>query len=107
MCMAGLSLRAAWHVTKCQNGPYARARAATARLFVAQKLAHAMQVGGFELVEPLELVERLESLGGAARSAERTENALRMVPVDAGRVPAVSKRRRGKRMMGREEGRSC
>jgi hypothetical protein len=88
---------------RCHRG----ARAATARLFVAQKLAHAMQVGGFELVEPLELVERLESLGGAARSAERTENALRMVPVDAGRVPAVSKRRRGKRMMGREEGGSC
>ena len=50
-----------------------------------------LQVGRFELVEALELLERLEFLGGASSAAERTEHALRVVPVDAGRVPAVLK----------------
>ena len=55
-----------------------------------------LQVGRFELVEALELLERLEFLGGASSAAERTEHALRVVPVDTGRVPAVSKGRRGR-----------
>ena len=49
-----------------------------------------LQVRRFELVEALELLERLEFLGGASSAAERTEHALRVVPVDAGGVPAGS-----------------
>ena len=41
-------------------------RTAPARSLAAQELAHTIHVVRFELVEALDLVERLEFLGGAA-----------------------------------------